>query len=96
MLHFGVHMANIKSQKKRILTNEKRRVRNKDAKTEVKTYIKNFQQALDSGDIGAAETALGKASKQLDRAASKGVTHPNNAANRKSALAKRLNATRNG
>lgn len=87
-------MANIKSQKKRILTNEKRRVRNKDAKTEVKTYVKNFQQALDSGDIAAAETALGIASRQLDRAASNRVTHPNNAANRKSALAKRLNAAR--
>ena len=85
-------MANIKSQKKRILTNEKRRVRNKDARTALKTQIKQFHQALASQDADAARAALQSAGKELDRAASKGVIHSNNAANRKSSMARMLNA----
>jgi small subunit ribosomal protein S20 len=85
-------MANIKSQKKRILTNEKRRVRNKGVSSALKTQIKKFQETLGSGDHETAGAALKEASRQLDRAASKGVIHPNNAANRKSSLAKRFNA----
>ncbi|MGI8426363.1 MAG: 30S ribosomal protein S20 [Actinomycetota bacterium] len=84
-------MANIKSQKKRILTNEKRRVRNKDVSTALKTQIKQFHQALESDDSEAAKMALRGASRQLDRAASKGVIHSNNAANRKSSMARMLN-----
>lgn len=85
-------MANIKSQKKRILTNEKRRVRNKGVRTALKTYIKKFHQAVEAGDQTSAAEALKVAGQALDKAASKGVIHKNNAANRKSSLAKRLNA----
>lgn len=85
-------MANIKSQKKRILTNEKRRVRNKGVRTALKTYIKKFQTAVEAGDQTQASEAFRTASRALDKAASKGVIHPNNAANRKSSLARRLNA----
>ena len=85
-------MANIKSQKKRILTNEKRRVRNKNVSTALKTYIKKFHQAVATGDEATAAEAMQKASRALDKAASKGVIHKNNAANRKSSLARKLNA----
>ncbi|HVE76921.1 MAG TPA: 30S ribosomal protein S20 [Actinomycetota bacterium] len=86
-------MANIKSQKKRILTNEKARVRNKAVRTALKTYIKRFNEAIEAGDKQAASEALQIAARELDRAAAKGVIHANNAANRKSSLTKRLNAT---
>jgi small subunit ribosomal protein S20 len=85
-------MANIKSQKKRILTNEKRRVRNREVRTALKTYIKRFQRALDSGDEELTIEELRTASRELDRAVSKGVIHLNNAANRKSSMARQLNA----
>ena len=85
-------MANIKSQKKRNLTNEKRRVRNRDVRTALKTYIKRFQRALDARDPELTIAEFRTASKELDRAVSKGVIHINNAANHKSAMAKRLNA----
>jgi small subunit ribosomal protein S20 len=85
-------MANIKSQKKRIITNERRRVRNKGVRTALRTYIKRFRQSVDSGNLDEATEALKVASRALDRAASKGVIHRNNAANRKSELTRRLNA----
>lgn len=88
-------MANIKSQKKRILTNEKRRVRNRDVKTALKTYIKRFHETAKGADDTATVAALRTATRQLDRAASKGVIHPNNAANRKSSLARAFNTPRN-
>ncbi|MCK9931739.1 30S ribosomal protein S20 [Frankia sp. Mgl5] len=81
-------MANIKSQIKRNLTNEKRRLRNKAVKSELKTHVRRFRDAVEAGDVERAESALRIASKKLDKAASKGVIHPNQAANRKSALAK--------
>jgi small subunit ribosomal protein S20 len=89
-------MANIKSQKKRILTNEKRRVRNREVRTALKTYIKRFQRALDSGDDQLTVEEFQRASKELDRAVSKGVIHRNNAANRKSSMARQLNASKEG
>ncbi len=82
-------MANIKSQIKRIKTNEKARLRNKSVKSSLKTSIRKFHKAADSGDATAAATAAQDASRALDKAASKGVIHANQAANRKSALAKR-------
>ena len=85
-------MANIKSQIKRIRTNEAARLRNKAVKSELKTYIKRFRVAADAGDAEAAQVALAAASRKLDKAASKGVIHKNQAANRKSALAKRAGA----
>jgi small subunit ribosomal protein S20 len=86
-------MANIKSQQKRILTNEKRRVRNREVRTALKTYIKRFQRALDSGDEESTLAEFRKASRELDRAVSKGVIHRNNAANRKSSMARQLNTS---
>lgn len=85
-------MANIKSQKKRILTNEKARLRNNAVKSELKTAIRAVNTAVVSADKEAATTALVAASRKLDKAVSKGVLHKNNAANRKSAISKKVNA----
>ena len=82
-------MANIKSQIKRIKTNEKARLRNKSVKSSLKTAIRKFREAADAGDVETATTLMRDASRALDKAASKGVIHANQAANRKSALAKR-------
>ena len=81
-------MANIKSQIKRIGTNEKAHERNKAVKSQLKTAIRATRTAVAAGDKDKALSALGTASKRLDKAASKGVIHKNQAANRKSALAK--------
>lgn len=86
-------MANIKSQKKRILTNEKRRVRNRDSRTALKTYIKRFNAALENGDDEQVAAEFQIASRELDRAVSKGFLHKNNAANKKSSMALRLNSS---
>ena len=82
-------MANIKSQIKRIKTNEKARLRNKSVKSSLKTAIRKYREAAEAGDAAAAGTLMRDASKALDKAASKGVIHANQAANRKSAMAKR-------
>jgi small subunit ribosomal protein S20 len=81
--------ANIKSQIKRNNQNEKARLRNKAVKSELKTEIRKFREAADSGDAEATNTQLRVALRKLDKAASKGVIHKNQAANRKSAIAKR-------
>ncbi|HET6212726.1 MAG TPA: 30S ribosomal protein S20 [Micromonosporaceae bacterium] len=83
-------MANIKSQIKRNRQNEKRRMRNKSVKSSLKTAIRKFNEAAQTGDQETATTLLRDASRKLDKAASKGVIHKNQAANRKSAIAKRL------
>ncbi len=85
-------MANTKQQKKRVLTNEKRRLRNQAVKSELKTYIRKTRLAVEAGNAEEAETLLAAASRKLDKAVSKGVIHRNQAANRKSKLAKRVNA----
>lgn len=82
-------MANIKSQKKRILTSEKAHQRNKAIKSEIKTAIKKVDAAIAADDATAAASATSHAGRLLDRAASKGVIHKNQASNRKSGLAKR-------
>ena len=82
-------MANIKSQLKRIKTNEKARLRNKAVKSSLKTSVRRFREAADAGDRDTAVQAMTTASRELDKAASKGVIHKNQAANRKSAMAKR-------
>ncbi|MDP9434891.1 MAG: 30S ribosomal protein S20 [Actinomycetota bacterium] len=82
-------MANIKSQMKRIKTNEKARLRNKSVKSALKTAIRKFHTAADAGDAATATALAAEAGRRLDKAASKGVIHANQAANRKSALAKR-------
>ena len=83
-------MANIKSQIKRNRTNEKARLRNKSVKSELKTYIRKVHTAIEGGDKAVADEALRVASRKLDKAVSKGVIHQNQAANRKSALAKQV------
>ena len=80
-------MANIKSQIKRIATNAKAHDRNKAVKSELKTHIRAVRTAVASGDKDRAVVALGRATRKLDKAASKGVIHKNQAANRKSAIA---------
>jgi small subunit ribosomal protein S20 len=81
-------VANIKSQIKRNATNEKRRLRNKSVKSALKTSVRSFREAAASGDKDAVNEALRAASRKLDKAVSKGVIHKNQAANRKSAMAK--------
>ena len=85
-------MANIKSQLKRIKTNEKARLRNKAVKSSLKTAVRKFNTAATSGDVDVATSQLRAAARQLDKAVSKGVIHKNQAANRKSAIAKKLAA----
>ena len=85
-------MANIKSQKKRILTNAKRQERNKAVRSELKTRVKTAVKTI-AADPGAEASvaAITMAVKRLDKAASKGVIHKNQAANRKSKLMRRAN-----
>ncbi len=85
-------MANIKSKIKRIGTNEKARQRNVAVKSELKTHVRKVREAVAAGDKATAETALRTAGTKLDKAVSKGVIHKNQAANRKSALAKQVAA----
>lgn len=80
-------MANIKSQKKRIRTNEKARLRNKAVKSALKTHIRKFREAVAAEDVEKAKEAARVACRALDKAASKGVIHKNQAANKKSAIA---------
>ncbi|MFD4421546.1 30S ribosomal protein S20 [Agromyces sp. NPDC058484] len=85
-------MANIKSQIKRIRTNLKAQERNKAVKSEVKSAVRATRDAIASGDKEKATTALRVATRKLDKAAGKGVIHKNQAANRKSAIAKQVAA----
>ena len=82
-------MANIKSQLKRIKTNRKATERNKAVKSEVKTAIRRFREAAAAGESDKAAEALKAASTKLDKAVSKGVIHKNQAANKKSAMARK-------
>jgi small subunit ribosomal protein S20 len=84
-------VANIKSQLKRIKTNEKARLRNKAVKSSLKTAIRKFREAAEAGDKEKAVVLAQDASRKLDKAVSKGVIHANQAANKKSALARRAN-----
>jgi small subunit ribosomal protein S20 len=83
-------VANIKSQIKRNRQNEKARLRNKSVKSSLKTAIRKLNEASEAGDTATATALLRDASRQLDKAVSKGVIHKNQAANRKSAIAKRI------
>lgn len=84
-------MANIKSQQKRNRTNELARLRNKSVKSSLRTAIRAFRDATHSGEKDKAAELLVVTSRKLDKAASKGVIHKNQAANKKSALAQALN-----
>ena len=85
-------MANIKSQIKRIKQNEKRHERNKAVKSGLKTAVRKFREAAEAGDKEKAVVLGRAANRQLDKAASKGVIHKNQAANRKSAISKKAAA----
>ncbi|MCH9642330.1 MAG: 30S ribosomal protein S20 [Actinomycetia bacterium] len=84
-------MANIKSQQKRVLTNERARLRNKSVKSSLHTAIRGFRAAVEAGDKEKAGELLASTTRKLDKAATKGVIHKNQAANRKSALAQAFN-----
>lgn len=81
-------MANIKSQIKRIKTNEKARLRNKSVSSSIKTAVRKFRTAVVAGDHAVITTELRSASQALDVAVAKGVIHKNAAANKKSSMAK--------
>jgi small subunit ribosomal protein S20 len=85
-------VANIKSQIKRVKTNEKRRIRNKSVRTSVRTAVRKFREAVEAGDTEKAVEMQRAAARALDKAASKGVLHKNQAANRKSAMARRISS----
>jgi small subunit ribosomal protein S20 len=85
-------MANIKSNIKRIGTNRKAEARNKAVRSELKTAVRSVREAAASGDKTAAAAAMANAGRKLDKAVSKGVIHKNQAANRKSAIAKKVSA----
>jgi small subunit ribosomal protein S20 len=85
-------LANIKSQMKRIKTNEKARQRNKAVRSEVRSYIRVVRENIAAGNKDEAQQAYAVAARKLDKAVSKGVLHKNNAANRKSRLATQINA----
>ncbi|HEU4350004.1 MAG TPA: 30S ribosomal protein S20 [Actinoplanes sp.] len=85
-------MANIKSQIKRNRQNEKARLRNKSVKSSLKTVIRKLNEASEAGDTATATVLLREATRKLDKAVSKGVIHKNQAANRKSAIAKRVSS----
>ncbi len=84
-------MANIKSQEKRIKTNERARLRNQAVRSSLRTAVRSFREAAESGDKAKAGELLESTSRKLDKAASKGVIHKNQAANKKSALARTFN-----
>jgi small subunit ribosomal protein S20 len=86
-------VANIKSQIKRVKTNEKRRLRNKSVKSSLRTAIRRFREAVEAGDTEQIVERQRSASRALDKAASKGVIHANQAANKKASLARQANKT---
>lgn len=85
-------MANIKSAKKRVITNEKKAERNQAVKSQVKTYIKKVDAAVAEGDKEKAAEALKDATRVVEKAATKGVIKKNNASNKVSKMAKRVNS----
>ncbi|HDP33588.1 MAG TPA: 30S ribosomal protein S20 [Candidatus Hydrogenedentes bacterium] len=89
-------MANIKSQKKRILTNEKRRQRNVAVRSRVKTVVKRADQVIAAKDADKAKAEMLAAISEIDRACAKGVIHSNQAARRKSSLQRRYNQMQTG
>jgi len=84
-------VANIKSKVKRIKTNELARLRNQSVKSSLRTAVRSFREAADAGDKDKAGELLAATNRKLDKAASKGVIHKNQAANKKSALTRAFN-----
>jgi small subunit ribosomal protein S20 len=84
-------VANIKSQEKRIKTNERRRLRNQSVKSSLRTAVRGLREAIDAGEKDKAGELLVATNRKLDKAASAGVIHKNQAANKKSALSVAVN-----
>lgn len=89
-------MANLKSSKKDLRRSAKRRARNLSAKSALKTYVKNVRKAAEGGDPEAIQKALQAAARMLDKASEHGIIHKNQAARRKSRIAKLVNKTATG
>ena len=87
-------MPNIKSAKKRVAVTEKKNTQNKMIKSAVKTAVKKYNALLAASDLAGAEKLLPETVSVIDSAVSKGILHKNNAANKKSALAKNLNSAK--
>jgi len=85
-------LANIKSAKKQMRQNEKRRVRNRMVRSKARTYVRKANEAILEGDLTSAVASVQAAMSQLDKAAQKGVLHRKNADRRKARLAKKLHA----
>jgi small subunit ribosomal protein S20 len=85
-------VANIKSQIKRNRQNERARERNKAVRSELKTSVRHFNEAVEAGNTDEAKELAKAANRKLDKAASKGVIHKNQAANRKSSISKKAAA----
>ena len=90
-LQGGENMPNIKSAKKRILVNQTKALQNQMVKSQLKTTIKKFNAAVEAGDKAAASELYKLAVKKVDQAVAHGILHKNNAANKKSAFAKKVN-----
>ena len=84
-------MANTRQSKKRILINETKRLRNRPYRSAARTYVKKAEIAIKAGKQDQASSAVGDALSMLDRVASKGIIHRNNAARRKSRLMNKFN-----
>ena len=84
-------MANIKSAKKRILVNQAKALQNQMVKSQLKTVIKKFNAAVESGDKAVASEAYKLAVKKVDQAVAHGILHKNNAAHKKSEFALKFN-----
>lgn len=84
-------MANTKSAIKRVRTSEKGRLRNRQFRTEARTYIKKARTQIEAGEFEDAKKSVAEAIRALDKAAEKGIIHRNNAARRKSRLMQQLN-----
>ncbi|AOM82573.1 30S ribosomal protein S20 [Salisediminibacterium beveridgei] len=84
-------MANIKSSKKRVLTNEKRRAKNASFKSELRSAVKSFYTMAEKKDVEGAKSAFTTAVKKIDKAVNRGVYHKNKAARQKSALQQKMN-----
>lgn len=84
-------MANIKSAQKRIRVSERKRLRNRPIRSALKTFVGKARRAIDTGNTETSAASVVTAISALDKAAAKGIIHPNNAARRKSRLMARLN-----
>ena len=85
-------MPNIKSAKKRVKVIEKKTLRNNMVKSEYKSAVKKFEQAIEAGNLEEAKTLFSEATKKIDQACTKGVIVKNTAARKKSNLSKKFNA----